>query len=79
MVKKRRSEDGSQSGNEYTERETFGKRSEFQSLNGTEAEREAVGRGDSEAEREDSYSATLQSTNKWRVRGEGEGGGDKHM
>ena len=39
--------------------ETYGKDSEFQSLSGTEAERYAVGRGDTEAERQASYCGTL--------------------
>ena len=55
--------DGSHSGNEYTERETFGKQSEVQSFDGTEAEREAAGRGDTAAKRQASYSGALQSIN----------------
>ena len=63
--------DGSHCGNEYTERETFGKQSEVQSSNGTEAEREAVGRGETAAKRHASCSGALQSIRKWK----GEEGG----
>ena len=63
-------EDGSDSGSEFTERETLGKRSEFQSFSGTKAEREAVGRGDTAAERQSSCSGALRSIDRWRVRGE---------
>ena len=63
-------EDGSQSGNEYIERETFAKRREFQSFSGTKAEREAVGRGDTAAKQQASCSCALRSIDEWRVRRE---------
>ena len=65
------------SGNEYTEREAFGKQSEVQSFNGTEAELETVGRGDTAAKRQASYSGAL-SKHKAVINGRRRGG-EKHM